>query len=437
MALEPAIDVQRLGKRYHLGMTGDGTLVTRLGSLFSRHGQPREQQEFWALRGVDLSIQQGEVFGLIGRNGAGKSTLLKLLSRITRPTEGRIEMRGRVGSLLEVGTGFHPELTGRENVYLNGAILGMRRAEILSVFDEIVAFSGIEEFIDTPAKRYSSGMYVRLAFAVAAHFEPEILLVDEVLAVGDAEFQRRCLGKLREVAGGGRTVVLVSHNMAAIRRLCGRACWIDGGHVREIGASSDVVDAYLRATESVVAEGTARLDDLPDRISTGQALLRSASLLDPESGEPTATLHLDDPVRVRATVEVFEELYEAAVEIGICTHDGERFATAQNIDFDRPPARFPIGTYTVHADLHASLLPGEFTLDVGIHQLTGHTADYVTRALRFTVVNSSRRSDDHWPWGPTRGSLRPPSSWSFDRTSPEAFSAGKAAVQGETSDPNA
>ncbi len=201
-------------------------------------------QIFWALQDVSFEVNHGEVIGIIGRNGAGKSTLLKILSRITEPTRGRAVLHGRVGALLEVGTGFHPELTGRENIYLNGAILGMRRREIERKFDEIVAFADIEKFIDTPAKHYSSGMYMRLAFAVAAHLEPEILIVDEVLAVGDAEFQKKCLGKMGEVAREGRTVILVSHQMNQIRKLCNRCLWLDGGKVRGFGGTQSTVGAY-------------------------------------------------------------------------------------------------------------------------------------------------------------------------------------------------
>ena len=226
-----------------------------LKSLFRRDRQRSRSTSalsvhdtIWALKDVSFEVKHGEVLGLIGRNGAGKSTLLKILSRITEPTAGRAEIHGRVGSLLEVGTGFHRELTGRENIYLNGAILGMRKAEIDRKFDEIVAFAEVEKFLDTPVKRYSSGMYVRLAFAVAAHLEPEILLVDEVLAVGDAAFQKKCLGKMDAVAKEGRTVLFVSHNMAAVSRLCARALWIDQGQVKHLSSPEEVVAAYLAST---------------------------------------------------------------------------------------------------------------------------------------------------------------------------------------------
>src|ERR1043166_6629125 len=209
--------------------------------------KPREDELIWALRDVSFELEQGHVLGIVGRNGAGKSTLLKILSRITDPTEGHADVRGRLSSLLEVGTGFHPELTGRDNIYLNGAIMGMRRAEVTAKFDSIVEFAGVEKFIDTPVKRYSSGMYMRLAFAVAAHLEPDILLVDEVLAVGDIDFQRRCLGKMREATGEGRTAVFVSHNMATIANLCPRAILLKNGSIVETGDTPAIIDNYLRS----------------------------------------------------------------------------------------------------------------------------------------------------------------------------------------------
>jgi len=249
-----AISVQGLSKQYRLGQLqrGYGTLRDAMASVARRLREHelhhhREVEQIWALDDVSFEVAEGEVLGVIGRNGAGKSTLLKVLTRITNPTRGRAEIRGRVGSLLEVGTGFHAELTGRENVYLNGAILGMKRREITRKFDDIVAFSGIEKFIDTPVKRYSSGMYVRLAFSVAAHLEPEILLVDEVLAVGDAEFQRRCLGRMEEYGASGRTVLFVSHNMQAMSQLCDRVIQLDGGCVVRDGPSVEVVAQYLQS----------------------------------------------------------------------------------------------------------------------------------------------------------------------------------------------
>jgi lipopolysaccharide transport system ATP-binding protein len=254
------IRVEGLSKKYILGqragsagglrhaiedtVTAPFRLAKRLVSGAKSSSATPEEMEFWALQDVSFDVRRGEVVGIIGRNGAGKSTLLKVLSRITEPTKGRIGLKGRVASLLEVGTGFHPELSGRENVFLNGAVLGMRQAEVRQKFDEIVAFAGVEKFLDTPVKRYSSGMYVRLAFAVAAHLEPEILIVDEVLAVGDSEFQKKCLDKMREVTDGGRTVIFVSHNLSAVAALCGRAIYLKAGKVMMTGESGPVIARY-------------------------------------------------------------------------------------------------------------------------------------------------------------------------------------------------
>lgn len=258
---EKAIIVENLWKGYQLGSGKSGSFRETLSSLFSP--TKKEKDTFWALQDINFSINKGEAVGIIGRNGAGKSTLLKILSRITAPTKGGFELNGRVSSLLEVGTGFHPELTGRENIYLNGTILGMTRAEVKLKFDEIVAFSGIEKFIDTPVKRYSSGMYVRLAFAVAAHLEPEILIVDEVLAVGDAEFQKKCLGKMKDVSSNeGRTVIFVSHNMGAVKSLCNVGLLMNKGQLEFVGGIEDTVSSYLNINiESRKYISTMLIDD--------------------------------------------------------------------------------------------------------------------------------------------------------------------------------
>jgi lipopolysaccharide transport system ATP-binding protein len=271
--MEPEIRVEHLSKKYRIGARDNGyrtfreAVVVTVAAPFHRLRRteitPVPAETIWALKDVSFEVRQGEVVGIIGRNGAGKSTLLKILSRITEPTEGKVELRGRVASLLEVGTGFHPELTGRENLYLNGAILGMKKAEIKRKFDEIVAFAEVEKFIDTPVKHYSSGMYVRLAFAVAAHLESEILIVDEVLAVGDAAFQRKCLGKMGEIGRAGRTVLLVSHNMASIVELCDYAIWIDNAQIRVVTDPEKAVQSYLTSGLSV-SDGIVVFDE-PER----------------------------------------------------------------------------------------------------------------------------------------------------------------------------
>lgn len=239
-----AIKIKSLGKKYSLGKIKSSSFRENMVTIFRKNDSSIE--DFWALRDVNLEISKGDIIGIVGKNGAGKSTLLKLLSQITKPTEGTIEINGRIASLLEVGTGFHPELTGRENIYLNGTILGMSRKEVKAKFDEIVSFSGVEKFIDTAVKHYSSGMYVRLAFAVAAHLEPEILIIDEVLAVGDAEFQKKCLGKMQDVAKHGRTVLFVSHNMAAVKELCNKGVLLQQGKLKSIGTIDEIISEYIK-----------------------------------------------------------------------------------------------------------------------------------------------------------------------------------------------
>ena len=308
-----------LGKEYRRGLAADPGLRHALErfvksplSAFRR----KKDETFWALKDVSLEVKEGEVLGLIGRNGAGKTTLLKILSRITKPTTGWAEIHGRVGSLLEVGTGFHPELTGRENTFLSGAILGMGKREIARKFDEIVAFAELEKFIDTQVKHYSSGMYVRLAFAVAAHLEPEILLVDEVLAVGDINFQKKCLGKMGDVARAGRTVVLVSHQMNQIRRLCNRVVWVDGGTIQQDGNSQEVVGAYESAMTSAGPS-----DGNRDVLDTSRARFKGWSIVE-GPGKARHTLSHLGPVTLRVKVSV-NELVKRGVH-GITLYTTER-----------------------------------------------------------------------------------------------------------------
>jgi len=264
-----AIRVNNISKKYLIGNTSSGSLRETIVSVFSANSQSKTE-DFWALKDISFEVKRGEAIGIIGKNGAGKSTLLKVLSRITEPTKGRVEIDGRVSSLLEVGTGFHPELTGRENVFLNGTILGMKRQEIKDKFDEIVDFSGVEKFLDTPVKRYSSGMKVRLAFAVAAHLEPEILIIDEVLAVGDAEFQKKCLGKMEDVTGEGRTVLFVSHNMSAVKQLCSKGILLNHGKMMEEGEVDKVVNMYLSSGQQASTDSIVQFE--PDASKNFQLL---------------------------------------------------------------------------------------------------------------------------------------------------------------------
>ena len=291
-----ALSARGLGKAYTITHNAtDHVTMAEVALQRLRHPLRRaEREQFWAARGIDLDLHQGEVLGLLGRNGAGKSTLLKLLGRITTPTEGEIKLWGRVGSLLEVGTGFHPELTGRENIYLNGSILGMTTKEIARQFDAIVDFAGVEQFLDTPVKRYSSGMYVRLAFAVAAHIESEILLVDEVLSVGDADFQKKCLGKMRDVASTGRTVILVSHQMRSVEELCQRVVVLDRGRVAFDGETADGVANYLQQAATFVPDSDANA-----RPGSGHLRITEVSV-------PRTNLAVEEPKRIRFRIEQFD-----------------------------------------------------------------------------------------------------------------------------------
>jgi len=286
-----AIRVENISKKYQIGKMISGSLRDYLYSLTL---SGKRIEDFWAIKDISFDLDYGEVLGIIGRNGSGKSTLLKILSKITYPSEGRFEMNGRVSSLLEVGTGFHPELSGRENIFLNGTILGMRKREIKEKFEEIIDFSGIEKFIDTPVKRYSSGMYVRLAFSVAAHLDPEILIVDEVLAVGDLEFQKKCLGKMQDVAGKGRTVLFVSHNMGVLQKLCTKAIFLEKGQIKSEGEVSRVIDEYLKTSNAD--------DEYKLRAPSSKPIYYTSVLLESE-GRKQNEINFDQSITVKAKIK--------------------------------------------------------------------------------------------------------------------------------------
>jgi lipopolysaccharide transport system ATP-binding protein len=363
MPSETAIVVKNLAKRYMIGhqrSKDDGLRhaienAVRTPLRYLRSGARRngKREEFWALRDINIEIKAGEAVGIIGRNGAGKSTLLKLLSRITEPTSGSIRIRGRVASLLEVGTGFHQELTGRENIFLNGAILGMTRVEIKRKFDEIVAFSGVEKFIDTPVKRYSSGMYVRLAFAVAAHLEPEILVVDEVLAVGDSEFQKKCLDKMDDVGHSGRTVLFVSHNMQAITRLCPRAILLNEGRIKLDGASSEVANAYLRSGITTTA-----VREWPDIANApGDNVIRFCAVrVRSEKGEAVDVVDIRDSVGIELEYEVLQPGYIFLPHFSVRNQEGMHLFVAVDVDPTWRGRRRPAGRYVSTAWIPSNLL---------------------------------------------------------------------------------
>lgn len=364
-----AIEIENLGKRYRLGEFSHGytTLRDKIAARFSaarrRHTMP---DYIWALRDVNLAIEQGEVVGVIGRNGAGKTTLLKLLARITEPTVGVARTRGHLGALLEVGTGFHPELTGRENVYLNGALLGLTRRQINRRFDEIVAFADLERFLDTPLKRYSAGMQLRLAFAVAAHVEPDVVVVDEVLAVGDLEFQRRCLGRMSELGHQGRTAVFVSHDLGAIARLCTRVIWLDQGRVVEDGPPGTVIEQYQRAAGARIP----RVTFAPD--PAARVALREVALASQDESGESEHLRRDLPLRVGLRFDVRERTRQLDVSIQLIDQRGVSVLWDCWKDHtDGAPLAEAAGSYEAYAVIPPVLTAGDYTLRVWIDAEVG------------------------------------------------------------------
>jgi lipopolysaccharide transport system ATP-binding protein len=415
------IRTEGLGKKYQIGgqqaryRTLRETLSHAARRPIERLRHPgaatHSSEEFWALKDVDLTVELGEVLGVIGRNGAGKSTLLKILSHITEPSEGRAVIAGRVASLLEVGTGFHSELTGRENIMLNGAILGMTRAEIRSRFEEIVEFSEIGRFLDTPVKRYSSGMYVRLAFAVAAHLEPEILIIDEVLAVGDAEFQKKCLGKMSDVAQGGRTVVFVSHNMAAVNRLCTAAVLLDGGRLRASGGVAEITALYLRGGGLNAAE-----QEWPDLLAApGDAVVRLRAVRVLQNGETTTTVEITQPVVIEMD---YCCLGDGAKLLPIFSFFDEQGQLAfVSGDFSRAvtDAEHRAGLHTCRCEVPGNLF-SEGTMSVAAEVCTSHPAYHMhflqREAVSFQVVDSGVPGNVRNEWGRTiLGVVRPQLGW--------------------------
>lgn len=407
---KPIIEVQDLSKLYRLGAIGASTLRESVERLWlrwrgSNNGavgpnapsrrlpaaqRGAEANTFWALKDVSFAVRPGEIVGIIGQNGAGKSTLLKVLSRITEPTAGRAILRGRVGSLLEVGTGFHPELSGRENIYLNGAMLGMRTAEIARKFDEIIAFSEVEEFIDTPVKRYSSGMYVRLAFAVAAHLEPEILLVDEVLAVGDAAFQKKCLGKMDDVAKHGRTVLLVSHNTASILSLCQRVIRVDAGRIVADGLPQPIIGEYLRTSQ---VNTSATLDQREDRHGDGSTRMIGLKI---ENDGPDPLIHTSSRLKITIAYRGTKPLRNPKFVISVYDYsDAGIFALDSDATGGLPETLPAEGTVTCFTD-PINLTPGRCFVNLRLLK-GGALADHIAQAGVFDVEPDSSHKTGKLP----------------------------------------
>ena len=393
------IRAEDLGKRYRLGEGGYVTLRERMATRFRPSADEQDSRETWALREVNLEIEQGDVVGIVGRNGAGKTTLLKTIARIVRPTTGVVRVRGRVGALLEVGTGFHPELTGRENIYLNGVVLGMSRREIARRFDEIVEFAGVDRFLDTPLKRYSSGMYLRLAFAVAAHVDPDILVVDEVLAVGDAEFQRRCLGRMSEFGREGRTVLFVSHDIGVVGQLCRRAVWLEQGRVREVGEAHGVLDRYLRTT---VPAATRVAVSMQEHGALGEL---SLSLHD-ATGAPVDAPRRDQPLSFEITLTTLRNLMALDAAVYLLDARGARVVN-ENLSDVGETITGPAQRYRIRFALPPLLAAGDYV--AGIWLGTSDENLFDAELLRFTVlpVPSDRTESVH-------GLVRPDARWTVE-----------------------
>jgi len=391
------IEVKNIGKRYNITHMRGGYIALRdvimgivkkpfsfLKSKAKQIAGFEAKEDFWALRDVSFSAQTGEVIGIIGRNGAGKSTLLKILSQITPPTEGEIKIVGRVGSLLEVGTGFHPELSGRENVFLNGAILGMTKKEIVKKFDDIVAFAGIEKFLDTPVKYYSSGMYVRLAFSVAAHMEPDILIVDEVLAVGDSEFQKKCLGKMEEVTKKeGRTILFVSHNMTAIKSLCTKTIWLDGGKVKMIGDTEKVIEQYM--TDNKVSASTTFAPAKEEK-----EMSFSKIWITDEKGQNVSQVNHNEDFDIHLEFEAREKINFAEISICLSNTLGVNVTfTSLSEAFDNTFYPFKPGRYTTTTRIRKNfLVPDTYSVRVSAHERNVRDIDLHENAIQFKVVDA-------------------------------------------------
>ena len=427
--MSSVIKVEDLSKLYRLGSVGTGSLVDDLNRWWAnvrgkedptlKLGQENDRTKkgnsdyVWALKDVNFEVKQGEVLGIIGKNGAGKSTLLKVLSRTTSPTTGTFKAKGRIASLLEVGTGFHPELTGRENIFLNGAILGMTKHEIKSKFDEIVEFSGVERYIDTPVKRYSSGMYVRLAFAVAAHLEPEILIIDEVLAVGDQEFQDKCIGKMRDVSQAGRTVLFVSHNLAAVQNLCTTCMFMKHGQVETIGTTKNVIETYLGENKNVQITGEIP-KDFYRTYTNGEAYFRNILVKDLQNNK-IQKLAFSQPFKVVIELESLVDLKNAMINVNIGTSLGQPIIYAIDKHNGTYIARdLNTGNHIYEIEFNIKLLPGNYSFTLGLNYLAnGVTIDWVENVYFIEVDKVGYNQTENYPWDDVHGYIEPNTIWNY------------------------
>lgn len=424
--MSSSIIAENISKQYRLGVVGMTSLnddvqrwlarlrgkedpFHKVGDINNRSKVVTETDSkfVWALKDVNFGINTGEVVGIIGKNGAGKSTLLKILSKVTEPTLGRLRYKGRLASLLEVGTGFHPDLSGRDNVFLNGAILGMKKQEIASKLDEIVEFSGVAKYIDTPVKRYSSGMYVRLAFSVAAHLEPEILVVDEVLAVGDIEFQDKCIGKMKDVAGEGRTVLFVSHNMAAIKSLCRRAIVMEHGSVAFDGAVSDGISRYLSGLNSGANNGT--IEDRHRTINTGKVFYETIRVNNTEFANGNV-IYFNNNISLSVSLNFEESIENVLFDVRVISSDGIEVLHTMNV-YDNDFVDIKRGQVEADIDIENKLQPGKYFLTFGVHLSDGATLDFVEQVVEINVLNVGKGNQKGLMYDFKLGYYRPNTTW--------------------------
>jgi len=411
------IEINNLSKQYRLGQVGRGSISDDIAAFWAnltgkenpllKIGEENdrtvkgESNYIWALKDINFKVQQGDVVGIIGKNGAGKSTLLKILSRTTTPTTGEYKIKGRVASLLEVGTGFHPDLSGRENIFLNGAILGMTKKEIRQKFDEIVAFSGVERYIDTPVKRYSSGMYVRLAFAVAAHLDPEILIVDEVLAVGDQEFQDKCLGKMKSVSEEGRTVLFVSHNMGAIKQLCTRAILLENGTLRSSGTPVKVINDYFLKDDNELQDGT--VPRTYKRVyNNGKGFIDFISTTSPEHAI-LKKFFFRDSINIKLQIELEEDVNDLMFSITVLNDEMQKISYIELPESSNETKALKKGKHEINLELYDSFLPGKYFLSPALMHYNGEAIDLIERIAKFEVSADSKNGEHNYKWNEKHG----------------------------------
>ena len=421
------LKAENISKQYRLGQLGTGTIshdvnrwwhkVRGKEDPYLKIGDTNDRSlaggsdYVWSLKDINFEVKQGEVLGIIGKNGAGKSTLLKILSQVTTPTTGQVKVKGRIAALLEVGTGFHPDLSGRENIFLNGAILGMTKAEIKSKLDEIVDFSGVAKYVDTPVKRYSSGMMVRLAFAIAAHLEPEILIVDEVLAVGDAEFQKKCLGKMKDVSGEGRTVLFVSHNIQAIKLLCNKGLLLRNGTLISNGDIDNVIFDYLRSENDEV--NLLSIEKTSGSINTGQAHIRSIKLKN-LTQNPNEVFYLES-FKFEIEFECYEDIEDGIVDIRFLSKEGvtvayamPKYDLATNWNWER-------SKYIVEIEVQNDLQPDMYFVNIGLHFGKGITIHYLEKVIQITVLEIGQPNTIDYPVKWVDGFYRPKTNWKIKK----------------------